>query len=306
MLATTLLSVGARAEWQRDATTLTWKKGGQVVWQFSHDPAKGKVFFNPVTLNGGPSLTNFRPEDHPWHYGLWFSWKYINHVNYWEESRESGQAAGKTSWGSPAVETQPDGGARIRLALTYTSPEGRVDLTERRELRVSAPHSDGSYTIDWRAHFTAGAEGAELDRTPLPGEPKGAVNGGYAGLSIRLANEPLTIGFVSTAGAITGFVSGRNRPDAPAVASNFSLAGKDVGAVAIFSDPTNAGENAPWYLINQRDMRFMCAAILAPKPRKIGAGDQFDLNYRVAFLPTAWTPELLASAYDQWKTTGRR
>lgn len=305
-LLAVLAAVTTRAEWQRDAVTLAWKQGDAVIWQFSFDPTKGKPFFNPVTLNGGPSLTNFRPEDHPWHYGLWFSWKYINRVNYWEENRQTGLADGKTGWNPPAIETKPDGSAIIRLDVTYRNPKDKIDLTERRELRVSAPGPDGSYTIDWRAHFIAGPDGAELDRTPLPGEPGGAVNGGYAGLSLRTAGVPLEIAFVSTAGPITEFVSGRHRPSVPAVASNFSRAGVDVGAVAILSDPANAGENPPWYLINQREMRFMCAAILAPKPWKIAAGGQFDLNYRVAFRPTAWTPASLQSAHMEWRKSIRR
>ena len=31
-----------------------------------------------------------------------------------------------------------------------------------------------------------------------------------------------------------------------------------VGGIAIFSDPQNAGERAPWYLINSEKMRFAC------------------------------------------------
>jgi hypothetical protein len=290
-----------RAEWQRTETTLAWKQGDKVVWSFSFDPARGKVFFDPLTLNGGPSLTNFRPADHPHHYALWFSWKYINHTNYWEESIGPGVSAGKTSWTAPVIGTQPDGSALIRLALTYSNrATGRVDMIENREIAVSAPAADGSYTIDWKARFMAGFDGALLDRTPMPGEPKGAVNGGYAGFSIRMAAPPLEISYLSTEKIITDWPGSRSRPNAPAVASNFSEAGKDVGAIAILSDPKNAGENAPWYLINQGDMRFMCAAILAPKPREVKAGEQFALNYRVALRPTAWTPPTLTAAHGDW------
>ena len=80
----------ANADWQRDDTTIAWRVGTNVLWQFSFDPTKGKTFFNPLTAGNGVSLTNFKPEDHPWHYGFWFSWKYINHVNYWEEDRATG------------------------------------------------------------------------------------------------------------------------------------------------------------------------------------------------------------------------
>jgi hypothetical protein len=295
----------AQSEWQRDATTLAWRTDGKVVWQFSFDAKKGKPFFNPLSVTGGPTLTNFRPEDHPWHYGLWFSWKYINHVNYWEEDRQSGKAEGATRWSAPAIETRPDGGATIRLDVSYVHPSGRVDMTETRELRISAPGADGSYAIDWRADFTAGEEGALLDRTPLLGEPEGKVNGGYAGIGIRMANEPLAISFVSPAGPITKFESDRARPASPAIACNFSDGANDVGGIAILSDPTNAGENAPWYLINSAQMRFACPAILAPKPLMVAKGEHLTLRYRFALRRAAWTPDALRTAMEDWKQAAR-
>src|SRR5256885_281344 len=72
---TALLSI-AHAEWQRTETTLAWRQGTNVLWQFNFDPQKGKPFFHPLATTNGTVLTNFKPEDHPWHYGLWFSWKY--------------------------------------------------------------------------------------------------------------------------------------------------------------------------------------------------------------------------------------
>lgn len=296
-----LLASALRADWQKTDTTLAWTKDGKVVWSFTFDPGRGKVFFEPLTVNGGPSLTAFRPVDHPHHYALWFSWKYINHTNYWEESIGPGVSAGKTSWTAPVIETKPDGGARIRLGLTYSDrATGRVDLVEQREVDVSAPAADGAYTIDWKAKFMAAFDGALLDRTPMPGEPKGAFNGGYAGFSIRMASDPLALTYLSSDSVITDWPQSRSRPNAPAVAANFAADGKDVGAVAILSDPKNAGEKAPWYLINQKDMKFMCAAILAPKPREVKAGEQFELNYRVALSPKAWTPETLKAAHQDW------
>lgn len=306
-----------RGEWRRDDKTLAWRVADQDVWQFSFDATKGKTFFNPLSVAGGPSLTNFRPEDHPWHYGLWFSWKYINHVNYWEEDRAGdkaaagtdrahGRAEGATRWSAPQIETRRDGSAKVQLDVTYVNPAGVVVLSEARELLISAPAADGSYTIDWRAHFTAGKEDLVLDRTPMLGEPNGAVNGGYAGLGIRLAAPPLGIAFVSPTGPVTDFVSGRARPNAPAMACNVFDGANPAGAIAILSDPANAGENAPWYLINSAaGFRFMCPAILAPKPRAVAAGGQFDLRYRIALRRAAWTPEALQAASAAWERAGR-
>jgi len=301
----------AWADWQRDAASIAWRTGTNVVWRFSFDPRKGKPFFHPLSVGGGPSLTNFKPEDHPWHYGLWFSWKYINrvnstnHVNYWEEDRTTGRAQGKTRWTTPVIRTTPQGGATIRLDLAYIDPSNHVDMTERRNLIISPPAADGAYTIDWKAHFVVGDEAVVLDRVPMPGEPGGQTNGGYGGLGFRMAALPLAVSMLSTAGPVTNWVSDRARPAAPAVAFNFTEGAKVAGALAIFSDKANAGENAPWYLINEpkRPFRFACAAILAPRPLEMPAGGQMELDYRISLQPPAWTVESLQAEQANWSAS---
>jgi hypothetical protein len=289
-----LFAVVARAEWQKDGVSVAWRDGSNVVWRFSFDPSKGKTFFDPLNVNGR-ALTNFKPEDHPWHYGLWFSWKYINKANYWEENRQTGKAEGVTRWTTPDIETKSDGSATIKFNVSYIHPSGRVDMTEKRELKVSAVKADGSYSVDWRSDFVAGKEGAILDRTPMPGEPEGKVNGGYAGLGLRMAAPPLTFSVLCSTGAVERFVSDRARPLAQALAFNFGNEGRDVGGIAIFSDPANAGENAPWYIVNSKEMRFACAAILAPKVLTLKPNEELKLRYRIAVQPRAWTVDALQS-----------
>jgi hypothetical protein len=249
-------------------------------------------------------LTNFRPADHPWHYALWFSWKYIRHddgrrVNYWEEN-SAGNAQGKTRWELPTVETQTDGRATIRLKLSYVNPSGETDMTELRDLQVSAPAADGGFSIDWLACFTAGDKDLVLDRTPMPGDPGGAVNGGYAGLSARMVPLPIAMSVVTTAGPVERFVSNRARPNAAAVACNFNDGSRDVGGLAFFSDPANTGGDAAWYIIDSRQMPFICQAILAPKPRRVPAHGEFTLRYRIGVSPTAWTQAELEAGQKEW------
>ena len=301
-----LLPTAVRGEWQRDDKSLAWVNGTNVFWRFSFDPGKGKPFFHPLAPGGKTPLTNFKPADHPWHYALWFSWKYIDrtndarHVNYWEEDRTTGSAQGKTRWDAPTIETQPDGRATIRLKLRYVEPAGETVMTELRELRVSTPAVDGGFTIDWSARFTAGDNDLVLNRTPMPGEPGGAVNGGYAGLSARMVPLPVTMSVVTTAGPVERFVSNRARPKAAAVACNFNDGARDIGGLAFFSDPANTGGDAPWYIIDSKQMPFICQALLAPKPKSLPARSEFALHYRIGVRPKAWTQAELEGGQTDW------
>lgn len=304
LLACVMYSTGYAA-WHREPDSISWLEGTNVVWRFSFDTNRGKPFFHPVGVRSGPALTNFKPEDHPWHYGLWFSWKYINKANYWEEDRKTGRAEGTTRWSDPVIETCAEGSARITLELNYVHPSGRVDLTEKRQINVSALRPDGSYTIDWRAQFTAGPEGAFLDRTPMPGEPGGQINGGYAGLSLRIAGPPLDISFVCSTGLVNKFEHDRARPAASALACNLSDGTNCVGGIAILSDPANGWDNPPWYIVNSKVMRFTCAAILAPKPMTLPAGATLNLRYCIAVSPKAWTPETLQQTLGEWLKASR-
>ena len=291
-----MLSSSVRAEWKVDETSVAWVEGSQTVWKFSFDPHATKPYFHPLSVRGGPVLTNARPEDHPWHYGLWFSWKYINGANYWEEDRKTGRAEGTTAWTAEVDKLKPNGDAAlVMLQVDYTHPSGRTDLKESRAIRISRPSADGSYFIDWRADFIAGPEGALLDRTPMPGEPDGKVNGGYAGLGVRFAPAPLDIAFVTSTGPIDTFVESRARPAAPGIAANFRAGGREAGGIAIISDPANSGIDAPWYIVNnpEAQMRFACAALLAPKPLQLKPGATLSLHYWIVVQPGAWTAQAL-------------
>jgi hypothetical protein len=296
-----LIPLTSFAEWQRDSTTVAWRAGDRLLWRFSYDPAKGKPFFDPLTTSSGVSLTNMRPQNHPWHYGLWFSWKFINGANYWEEDRESGKSEGSTRWSPPQIETHDDGSAVIQFEATYTHPSGRVDMTEQRKLEISAPAADGSYSIHWHSHFMAGKQGAVLDRTPMPWEPNGKVNGGYGGLGLSLAAAPVEMAVLTTNGPVTHYDSDRARPCAPAIAANFTLDGKNLGSIAILSDRANIGEKAPWYVVNsETGLRFLCAAILAPQVRTLPPGGEWKLHYRILVQPDPWTPKALEAAVKDW------
>ncbi len=273
--------------WKRDDATLTLMRGDQVVWRFNFGFKHEKPFFGPVNLPGMGDLTWNAPPDHPWHHGLWFSWKLINGVNYWEENRQTGKSGGRTSWEVTAIEQGKDFSARIELELTYHPPGQPPVLTEHRVIEVSAPDSGGGYQIDWTAKFTAKGEAVVLDRTPLPDEPNGKIYGGYAGLSVRLSEAASQFEVVDSDGLAKEMRQGgqqktRTRFKARAVDYAGSIQGKS-GGIAILDHPDNLNAPSPWYIIRdtKTPMTYFSPAVIHDAANTLAAEDSFTLRYRI-------------------------
>ncbi len=274
----------ASFSWRRDAGTAALLKGDRTIWQFNYAPGQTIAYFHPVALPGGPALTWLSPKDHPYHFALFFCWKYLNGVNYWEENPD-----GATKWSNVRVDMQPDYSAVVTLDLKYRPQKAVQDiLTEQRVIRISSPAPDGSYFMDWRLDFTAGNEAVVLDRTPPDTTPDGIARGGYAGLSIRLARE-LSNPVIAATGD-TGALA-KNRYGFAAWAAEFSgeIDG-DTAGVAFFDHPPNPRAPTRWYGIVDPSVPFwfLNASLLQLEPYTLGAGRQLLLRYRVFVHPGRW------------------
>ena len=288
-------SVSAESSFQwkaEDGKSLTLSCGDRVLWRFCYDAEQAKPYFHPVALPDGRVLTWNSPPDHPWHHALWFSWKFINGVNYWEPDA-SGHPPGKTRWQNVSISTRDNGSAQIAMDLTYGPSDAIVLMTERRVVEVSAPASDGTYAFDWTCQFTAGTEKVELNRTPLPDEPDGMVFGGYAGLSVRFAKELVEREAVTPQGPVE-FVDSRFRGKSPAMDYNGLIAGKACG-IAILDDPRNLNSPTPWYAIRSEPMSYYSPAVICYGPHTMEPGESFTLRYRVVVHDGRWTPQRLAT-----------
>ena len=283
-----------------DSGVLSWKtgqdsvalvKGEQVVWQFHFGANETKPCFHPVALLAGPDLIWHRPPDHPWHLGLWFSWKFINGVNYWEEDPKTGLLAGRTKWDRPRLETRPDFSARLAMNLAYR-PAGRaVVLTERRSIEISPPNPEGTYWQDWDLTFTAAGQDVVLDRTPLAHEPNGQAWGGYAGLSVRFARGLHEARAVTEQSEIE-FSDGRYRGKASAMDYAGLIDGREAG-IAILDYSSNLNAPSPWYAIADQTMCYFSPAVLCYGPHTIKAGQSLGLRYRLIVHPGRWDAERL-------------
>ena len=163
---------------------------GRTVWEYVVDNPEGRPYVHPLTLADGSVATAVRPADHPWHLGLWFSWKFVNGLNFWEPSVKGGaEPEGMTRVTSRQVETK-GAAAHVELTLDYApraTPQETL-LAERRTLDFSAPDARGGYEIRAQHVFTARRD-VVLDRTPQRRLANGEVRGGYAGFGFRLADD---------------------------------------------------------------------------------------------------------------------
>jgi hypothetical protein len=294
LLAVTANVQGATVVWDRSDDTIACQREGKTLWRFSFATNKAKPFIHPLCVNGSESLTASQPSDHRWHYGLWFSWKYINGVNYWEEDKKTGRAEGTTAWDAPRITTREDGAATINMNLRYISTNSHLMMTEARQINFSAPRKDGGVTIDWTGKFTAGDEALVLDRTSMPGEPHGQVNGGYAGFSFRGAQSPAKCEFLTVEGPVSDWNSDRARPNSKAAACNVIQDTRTDGA-AILSAASNTGGDSPWYMVNSSSMHWFSPVLLAPAPKKVAPRESFTWKFRVMTKEGAWTPDQLAT-----------
>ena len=278
LLAAAVTSAEPSLSWKQTDSSLALLSGERPVWQFHHKTEEGKPFFHPLTIAGSDALTDLRPADHRWHLGFWFSWKFLNGLNYWEPNGKTGKADGETEVVRVEATPRDDHSARFELALSYHPPGKPTVLAEKRIIEVSPPTKSGAYTIDWVSLFTAGDGDVLLDRTPILGEPNGVGYGGYAGLSFRLAPALRDWQFADRDGTI-------KTTSAQARWMSFSGPMKDgrSAAIAVLEHPTSFRQPTPWYLI--QSMPYFSPAVLYRSPHTLSAKQSFTLKYRLLLQP---------------------
>ena len=294
VMATAVLSAEEKPvagwSWVRTESSLALRGAGGIVWQLVADPEKPKTYFHPLATVDGEVLTAFEPSDHRWHRGLWWSWKTINGVNYWEEDPRTGASAGRTELTEAKFFPGDDFKARAELRFRYHAAGQPPVMTEVRQLEISAPDEEGAYTIDWTAEFTAAGTGpVVLDRTPPPSRG-GPGHGGYAGLSVRFPRDLEGWAFRSSEG-IAKAGDGHGRP-----ARWVDFSGPKAG-VAVFGHPTNLRHPQPWYLSDKPSLLFFNPAILFDEPLELAAGATMTLRYRVLVHSKPVTTEQLETAW---------
>jgi type 1 glutamine amidotransferase/HEAT repeat protein len=267
--------------WKETENSVALMNSGKIVWRLNHDPKEDKPYIHPLATTDGSVLTWHRPGDHIWHRALWFSWKAINGLNYWEENRKTYLSQGRTEIKNVKVTLNADFSAKAEIVLSYHPPKKPEVLSEKRTIEFSTPTQDGLYRIDWSAVFTAVGADAVLSRTPIKGEKGGKGWGGYAGMSIRMAKETRGWNIVDSKGRKDMKIHGQ--PNATWVdASGKTTSGKEAG-VAIFDHPKNTRHPSPWYIA--KGMPYFSPALLYNKPLTVKKAETLNLKYRIIVHP---------------------
>ncbi len=263
-------AAAASFNWQTTDTSLALRNGDKIVWRLVVDPEQQKTFFHPLATVNGEVLTALHPADHPWHCGLWWSWKYINGLNYWEwdwGKGNDGKTEGVNELSGKQVATHRDFSAEVVLKFIYHATDMPPVLTETRTLSIAGPDKDGNYRIEWTSVFIAGDKPVKLDRTP-----PSKTMGGYAGLSLRFPKGLKGWRFLTSENAaIAAQGNGKN-----AQWGDFS--GPAAG-IAVFDHPENLRHPSLWYL--NEDLPFFSPAVLYKGPLELAPKQELKLRYRV-------------------------
>lgn len=274
--------------WQASDTEVALRNGTSTVWQLVFDPKQSKTYIHPLATLDGTALTAFRPPDHVWHRGFWWSWKLINGLNYWEEDKNTGLSQGVNELTGARVTTNQDFSAQAELTFSYHPPGQPAVLTEVRTLGFSAPDARGCYWIDWKSVFTAGPGPVKLERTPP--QKKGGVGwGGYAGLSLRFPPGLKGWAFLNSEGQKGS--AGGNGEHARWVDFSGPAAG-----IAVFDHPSNLRHPSPWYLNEQ--LPYFSPALLYDEPLELVPKQEVTLLYRTLVHPAPLSKDELEL---EWK-----
>ena len=254
---------------------------GKTCWTYVPQSPEGKPYFHALNLPGtDTSLTNFRPPDHAWHLGFWFSWKFINGVNFWEPDTN-----GITRVLAQTVTPASDKTLRVEASLAYLA-KGKEAVREQRVVRV-ATQTNGNYIIAWDSTFTAQDAEAVFDCTPSKkGKDGHWATGGYAGLMWRFTDSTaLAYTFTNSAGQAGVETCGEKSDRMEIVATS-----KTSGARAriTFRDhPENPRFPTPWFARYSltdhggRGYYLVGPSMLFHEPLKLAPGASARFRYTV-------------------------
>ena len=260
-------------------TITVHRRPGEAAWKLDYG-STAKPFIHPLRTPAGHTLSLAEPYDHLWHRGLWFTFKFVNGDNFWEENVDHGVQRIEDV---PDISHAEKDEVAIRMNLGWIQPR-TGDMVLKEERHISYRCGDDADTFDWTTSLVA-QRNVTLDRTPY------TTWGGYGGLSFRGAR---------------GWAIDRYRlPDAAVIerpagqhGAWCDLSGKldggsePSGGLSILDHPENILYPTPWYA-GGSSMTFINAALLFDQPLSLASGEELRLRYRVLVHDGIWEQDRL-------------
>jgi Methane oxygenase PmoA len=251
-------------------------------WTYNADHRK-RPNVHPLAAPSGALLTCDAPADHPWHHGLWFTIKFVNEENFWEEMAPYGvlRHVDPTTvhWIRPDRET--------------------VVIVDRRSIDEVDLGVDDAYAIDWSIALEPKVD-VVLDRTPF------TTWGGYGGLALRGRPDWTDTRFLLADGSTHDRMLG--------VQSDWcDLSGSVDGTTAgvlLLHGPDNPRHPVPWYGSTKAATygdegwsNFVNAAFLWEEPLSVAGGDVLTFAFRIVVHDGIWSVDRCATEWDRWTTS---
>jgi hypothetical protein len=260
-------------------------------WRYVYG-GKPKPFFHPLCTPAGHCLTLFEPHDHVWHRGLWYTIKFINGENFWEENEPFGT---QQTLLPPSVTHGEGGSVTVAHEQRWERPNGAGAVFAERRRFLYAPEGDDAYHLDFETELTAQAD-LLLDRTPF------TTWGGYGGLVFRgnrnWQQTRLLFSDGSTSDRPTGIPA-----DWADLSGKLDGGLKISGGVALFDHPENPRHPSPWYGATGAG-HYINAAFLFHETMNVAAGQTLRFRYRVLVHDNVWEKDRLHEAYTTYLSAG--
>lgn len=272
-----------------------------VHWTYRHEGTE-RPHIHPLRTPAGHRLTVDAPADHPWHHGLWFTIKYVNGENYWEELPPFGRLVTR---GAPTVTTDTAGAPTVSSTIDWVPPravagdEGAGAVITEQRTFTHVPLGDDGYAIDLEAVLVPSVD-VLLDRTPF------TTWGGYGGLAFRGRSDWHDTRILLADRSVHDRVLGTP-------AAWFDLTGpvptgeadmEAIVGVSMSGGIAGAGPLVPWYGSTRAATygddgwsNFFNAAILWDGPLEVAAHDPFVVRHRVVVHDGAWSADRLDEAH---------
>ena len=131
-----------------DHLTFTDWKGNEVL-SYQYDNFFYHPHIHPINTPDGHCITMTLPGDHPWHNGMYFSWKYVNGYNVWDRDFYD------SKWGRPVhkcIEVLYDQSANpigFKHCIYWVNQDGENMLEESRTIIIGKIAESDAYSIDW-------------------------------------------------------------------------------------------------------------------------------------------------------------